>query len=152
MSITEFDAATILSETERPGSRTTTINPWTWQDALGFAQGTLVEHAHRTLHVAGQCSIDANGTPQHAGDLGAQTVLAMDNVETVLAAAGMTLADVVRYDIYTTDIQAYFTHGAAVVAGRFGAAGRIPTGGIAAQVSALAMPPLMVEIVVTASR
>jgi len=93
-----------------------------------------------------------DGEPLHAGDMAAQVALAMDNVEAVLAAAGMGLSDVVRFDIWSTDIQAYFEQGAGTVAGRFAAAGRIPTGGIAAQVSALAMPPLMVEIVVTASR
>ncbi|MFI7589256.1 RidA family protein [Spongisporangium articulatum] len=130
-----------------------TVNPWTWQDGLGFAQGALVEGGTRTLHVAGQCSLDADGTPVHVGDMAAQAVQVMDNVETVLAHAGLGLADVVRYDVFSTDLQAYFVEGAATVAGRFAAAaGRFPAGGIAAQVAALAMPGLMLEVVVTATR
>jgi enamine deaminase RidA (YjgF/YER057c/UK114 family) len=130
----------------------TTVNPWQWQDALGFAQGTLVEGPHRTLHVAGQTAVDGDGVPRHPGDLAAQTALALDNVEAVLARAGMTVDDVVRYDVFTTDLPAYFQAGAAQVAQRFGRTGGFPTGGIACQVVALAFPPLLVEIVVTAVR
>ena len=65
----------------------------------------------------------------------------------------MTRADVVRYDVYTTDLQSYFVEGAGAVAGRFATAtGRFPAGGICTQVSSLAMPELLVEIVVTAAR
>jgi enamine deaminase RidA (YjgF/YER057c/UK114 family) len=76
----------------------------------------------------------------------------MANVETVLDAAGLTPADVVRYDVYTTDIGSYLTSGHQHVAGRFAQAGVLPAGGILAQVQALAMPGLMLEVVVTAAR
>ena len=46
--------------------------------------------------------------------------------------AGMTLADVVRYDIHATDLQDYFMSGGhEQVAKRFAQAGNIPAGGIA---------------------
>lgn len=76
----------------------------------------------------------------------------MDNVETVLVAAGMALADVVRYDVYVTDLADYFAHGHAHVAKRFAEAGVVPAGGIAAQVSSLAVPGMAVEITVIATR
>ncbi len=76
----------------------------------------------------------------------------MDNVQTVLDAAGLTLADVVRYDVYTTDIGSYLTPGHQHVAGRFASTGVLPAGGILAQVQSLAMPGLMLEMVVTAVR
>ena len=77
----------------------------------------------------------------------------MDNVETVLAAAGMTLADVVRYDIHTTDLQDYFMS-RATSRSRSGSPrpAPFPAGGIATQVPALAVPGMAVEITVIAAR
>lgn len=73
-----------------------TINPWSWQDDHGYSQGVLVEQPKRTLYAAGQGPVDADGRLLHEGDVGAQARRAMDNVEAVLEAAGMSLADVVR--------------------------------------------------------
>ena len=72
------------------------VNPWTWQDAYGFSQAVAVDGAKRQLICSGQTSVDADGNPVHAGDLPAQLRQALDNLEAVLTAAGMTLADVVR--------------------------------------------------------
>ncbi len=80
------------------------INPWTWQDELGFVQANEVTAASRTLYCAGQTSVDESGTPVHAGDMAAQLGKALDNLEEVLAAAGMSLADVVRLNAYTPRI------------------------------------------------
>ncbi len=130
-----------------------TINPWTWQDQLGYSQGVLVEEPRQTLYAAGQGPMDADGNLLHDGDVAGQAAQAMDNVETVLAEAGMTLADVVRYDIHATDLQDYFMSGGhEQVAKRFGQAGNIPAGGIATQVPALAVPGMAVEITVIACR
>jgi enamine deaminase RidA (YjgF/YER057c/UK114 family) len=130
----------------------TTINPWTWQDQLGYSQGVLVEQPRQTLYAAGQGPMDADGNLLHDGDVAGQAAQAMDNVETVLAEAGMTLADVVRYDIHTTDLQDYFMNGHEHVAKRFAQAGNIPAGGIATEVPALAVPGMAVEITVIACR
>ena len=92
----------------------------------------------------------ADGGLLHAGDVAGQARATMDNVETVLAAAGMALSDVVRYDVHTTDLAAYFQHGHAEVAGRFAAAGVVPAGGIATEVPALAVPGMQVEVTVVA--
>ena len=93
----------------------------------------------------------ADATSPRQGRAG-QARLAMDNVETVLVAAGMTLEDVVRYDVHVTDLGDYFAHGHEHVAKRFAEAGVVPAGGIAAQVSALAVPGMAVEITVVAAR
>jgi enamine deaminase RidA (YjgF/YER057c/UK114 family) len=69
----------------------TPINPWTWQDAYGFSQAVEVRNATRTIYCAGQASVDEQGAPLHAGDMIAQLHRAVDNLETVLAAAGLTL-------------------------------------------------------------
>jgi enamine deaminase RidA (YjgF/YER057c/UK114 family) len=131
---------------------TSTINPWTWQDQLGYSQGVLVVEPRQTLFAAGQGPLDAEGNLVHTDDVAGQAKLVMDNVEAVLAAAGMSLSDVVRYDIYATDLQGYFMQGHGEVVSRFAAAGVIPAGGIATEVSALAVPGMQVEITVTACR
>jgi enamine deaminase RidA (YjgF/YER057c/UK114 family) len=54
--------------------------------------------------------VDADGNPQHPGDMAAQLELAVDNLEAVLAAADMTLANVVRLTAYTSDVDQLFRH------------------------------------------
>ena len=81
-----------------------TLNPWAWQDAFGFVQANEVTGAARTVYCAGQTSVDEEGRPMHPGDMGRQLELSLDNLETVLGAAGATLGDVVRLNYYTTDV------------------------------------------------
>ena len=129
----------------------TTLAPWTWQEAFGFAQGTEIHDARTVVYVAGQGSVDADGNPVHDGDMAKQIAQALDNVEAVLAEAGLTLADVVKYDVHTTDIDAYLpAYGE--LAGRFAPVGNVPVGGILAEVRRLAFPPMLVEITCTAVR
>ena len=124
------------------------VNPWPWSVNMGFQQAELVDGPTKVLYCSGQTSVDAEGNVQHAGDMGAQLALALDNVEAVLADAGMTLANVVRLNVYTTDIDAFFaSYGA--VAERLGAAG-VKMASTLLGVSRLAFDGLMVEIEVTA--
>ena len=37
------------------------INPWAWQDQLGFVQANQISGAQRVLICAGQASMDAGG-------------------------------------------------------------------------------------------
>ena len=126
----------------------TPVNPWQWSVAMGFNQGEVVTGVTRTLYLAGQTSMSAEGQPQHAGDMAAQIALATDNVEVVLGQAGMTLANVVRLNIYTVDVDAFFeSYGE--LAGRLAAAGVAPPGTLLG-VARLAYPELMVELEATA--
>jgi enamine deaminase RidA (YjgF/YER057c/UK114 family) len=77
---------------------------------LGFDQAELIEKHQRLLVRSGQDAVDPDGNPQHPGDLAAQLELALDNLEAVLAAADMTLANIVRLNVYTTDLDEYFKH------------------------------------------
>jgi enamine deaminase RidA (YjgF/YER057c/UK114 family) len=90
------------------------INPWPWSIDLGFDQAQLIEGHQRLLVLSGQDAVDADGSPQHPGDTAAQLELALDNLEAVLAAADMTLANVVRLTVYTTDLDEYLQHFATV--------------------------------------
>jgi enamine deaminase RidA (YjgF/YER057c/UK114 family) len=82
----------------------TPINPWTWSQNLGYNQGEVISGATRQLNIAGQTAVDADGAPQHAGDMRAQIALALDNLEAVLAGADMTLANITQLRIYATDV------------------------------------------------
>jgi enamine deaminase RidA (YjgF/YER057c/UK114 family) len=87
----------------------TSINPWSWSVQLGFDQAQLVEGHRRLLLCSGQDAVAA-GSPQHPGDMAAQIGLALDNLETVLAGADMSLSDVVRLTAYTTDMDELLRH------------------------------------------
>jgi enamine deaminase RidA (YjgF/YER057c/UK114 family) len=86
------------------------VNPWSWQDAVGFSQAIETTGHKRVLRCSGQTSVNADGAPLHVGDVSAQMSLALDNLETVLKAAEMTLANVVRLNLYTTDIDGVLQH------------------------------------------
>jgi enamine deaminase RidA (YjgF/YER057c/UK114 family) len=126
----------------------TPVNPWPWSLEFGFSQGELVEGNTRTLFCSGQTSADAEGRPQHAGEMAAQIGLALDNLEAVLAGAGMTLSNVVRLNFYTTDVDAFLQSGG-VLGERLGAAGITPPGTLLG-VARLAFPELMIEMEATA--
>jgi enamine deaminase RidA (YjgF/YER057c/UK114 family) len=125
------------------------INPWTWQDALGYVQANELTGAQRVLVCSGQTAVDANGQPQHAGDMAAQLNLALDNVETVLRAAGFTLGDVVRLNLYTTDVDALF-EALPAVGPRIQAAGCRFSSTLLGVVR-LASPELLIELEATAA-
>lgn len=127
----------------------TAVNPWNWSLSYGFNQAEIIEGQRRQLVCAGQTSVDAEGRPRHVGDMRAQVGLAVDNLEAVLAAAGMALADVVRLTVYTTDVDELLGCYDALV-GRFGAAGVQPPSTLLG-VARLAFPELMVELEATAA-
>ena len=125
----------------------TAINPTDWSLQFGFNQGELLEAPTKLLLLSGQVSIDDSGRPQHAGDMAAQVSLALDNIEAAAKEAGMTLANVVRVTIFTTDIDAMFAATPGFVE-RFKKAGITPAQTMIG-VSRLALPDLMVELEAT---
>jgi enamine deaminase RidA (YjgF/YER057c/UK114 family) len=88
----------------------TPVNPVSWSVRLGFDQAELIEGHRRLLVCSGQDAVDADGNSQHPGDMAAQLELSIDNLEAVLAAADMTLANVVRLNVYTTDFDELVKH------------------------------------------
>ena len=124
------------------------VNPWSWQNQFGFSQAIEVTGATRVLWCAGQASVDANGRPLHAGNMAAQLAQAFDNLETVLRSSGLELANVVRLNYYTTDVDALL--GAfGQVSERLAAAGCQPSSTLLG-VTRLAFPELLIEIEATA--
>jgi len=80
------------------------VNPWDWSLTLGYNQAEVVTGAKRQVTVAGQTAVDGTGAPQHPGDMRAQITLALDNLEAVLADAGMDLSNITRLGVYATDV------------------------------------------------
>jgi enamine deaminase RidA (YjgF/YER057c/UK114 family) len=75
-----------------------------WQDADGFVQACEVRGGKRTIYCSGQLSVDPNGAPLCVGDMQGQLSAAFDNLENLLKEAGYKVADIVRLNIYTTNI------------------------------------------------
>jgi len=126
----------------------TPVNPWSWSLNLGFDQAHLVDGQRRQLICSGQDAVDADGQPQHPGDMGAQLDLALENLEAVLGGADMTLGNVVRLNAYTTDVDALFAHWSALKDRLGDAGGRFVTSVLG--VSRLAAPGLLVLLEATA--
>lgn len=126
----------------------TAVNPVTWSVEMGFNQGEVVSGHTRTLYISGQTAMSGDGKPQHDGDMVAQLVLSMDNLEAVLGEADMSLANLVRLNVYTTDVDLLFPH-YGVLAARLGAAGVAPTTTMLG-VARLAIPGQLVELEGTA--
>lgn len=89
-----------------------------------------------------------DGAPVRGTDMAAQVGLSLDNLEAVLHAADMSLANLVRLNIYTTDVDLLLKH-YGVLASRLGAANVAPTTTLLG-VTRLAIPGQMVELEGTA--
>ncbi|MFD9884795.1 RidA family protein [Streptomyces alboflavus] len=126
----------------------TAINPVTWSVDMGFNQGEVVTGETRTLYISGQTAMSDDGKPQHDGDMAAQLALSLDNLEAVLAEADMSLANLVRLNVHTTDVDLLFQH-YGVLAARLGGARVAPTTTMLG-VTRLAIPTLLVELEGTA--
>ncbi len=74
--------------------------------AIGpYSQAVLVERVGgRTLYCSGQIPLDPATGELVTGDIAAQTERVLVNVEAVLAAAGMSCADVVKTTVFLADL------------------------------------------------
>jgi enamine deaminase RidA (YjgF/YER057c/UK114 family) len=126
-------------------NRTVThLNPEGMHTNPAFTQAVIVEGAPRTIYIGGQNAVDANGQIVGRGDLAAQTEQIFTNLETILAAAGATLHDVVKWTIFVVHGQD-LTAGYAVFQRHWGTTAN-PPAITAAQVAALAHPDFLAEI------
>lgn len=125
------------------------VNPWDWSLKLGFNQAEIIDGAARQVVCAGQTSVDENGAPMHAGDMRAQIALTLDNLEAVLAGAGMNLSNVIRLGVYATDVDAAMQN-FDLLGMRFGPHQVAPPMTLLG-VTRLALPDLMFEIEATAA-
>lgn len=124
------------------------VNPWEWSLPLGYNQAEVVTGVTRQVICAGQTAVDGAGRPQHPGDMRGQIGLALDNLESVLAGAGMTLAHVVRLGVFVTDVDTALRN-FDLVGMRFGPH-RVAPPMTLVGVTRLAVPGLLFEIEATA--
>jgi enamine deaminase RidA (YjgF/YER057c/UK114 family) len=113
----------------------------------GLAPGPGYSHAvtgrGRWVATAGQVALDDADQLVGAGDFEAQARQVFANLSRALAAAGASFADVVKLNYYVTDISQLPV--ARAVRDEYVDTSR-PPASTAVQVSALAMPELMIEI------
>ena len=127
----------------------TAVNPWDWSLKLGYNQAEVIEGAKRQVTCAGQTAVDGEGNPQYPGDMRAQIALALDNLEAVLAKAGMELSNVTRLGVYATDVDEALKN-FDLIGMRFGPH-RVAPPMTLLGVSRLAIPGLLFEIEATAA-
>lgn len=112
-----------------------------WEDTVLFSLG-VVTSAGALLHTAGVTARDPSGALVGVGDIRRQTQQCFDNLDDILIAAGARFDDVVKYTIYTTDIEHFNTETRALRAPYF----RGRPAATLVEVRRLIHPDMLVEI------
>jgi enamine deaminase RidA (YjgF/YER057c/UK114 family) len=108
-----------------------------------FSHGAVIPPGATMIYIGGQNGVDETGKVA-SQDAATQAVRAVDNVETVLRAAGATLADVVAWTVLiAAEADVAAAYGA--IAPRLARAGAPPLV-TAARVAGLAVPGALLEI------
>lgn len=117
------------------------LNPKGLSTPTGYTH-VVAPQRGRLVFIAGQVATDAAGTVVGKGDFRAQTKQVYDNLRTAVEAAGATMADVAKINVYVTDVsqvaalreirQQYFKAN--------------PPASTLVQVVALARPEFLIEI------
>jgi len=124
------------------------INPTDWLLGFNVNHGVEVTGTERVLYLSGQTSTDADGAPLHPGDIVAQSGMAWSNLKDALAAAGMDPTNIVRLNMYTTDVPG-FMGAAGDIVPIFAGDGCKPVSTLLG-VAALFDPEIMIELEATA--
>mgnify|MGYP001207966165 CR=1 FL=1 len=72
-----------------------------------YSQAIELVHPEKLVFVSGFTSRDKDGNVVGVGDIRAQTDQVLSNIQAILAEAGATMKDVVKYTIYITDMKLF---------------------------------------------
>ena len=86
------------------------VNPPEWKKPVGYSNA-MATRGGRTLYLGGQVAFDAEANVVGAGDLVAQFAQTIENIATVVRAAGGTLEDIVKLTIFVQDRDDYRAKG-----------------------------------------
>ena len=92
-----------MSDTSNSADRTPAVqhlNPDGMPQNPAYSQAVVVSGPAKTIYIGGQNAVDASGAIVGKGDIGAQTEQILQNIQILLSAAGATLDQLIKWNIY----------------------------------------------------
>jgi 2-iminobutanoate/2-iminopropanoate deaminase len=85
--------------------KTQVISPKIHQPSGHFSQATMIEARGRLVFISGMTARRADGSIAGIGDIEAQTRQVCENVKAAVEAAGGTMDDICRVDVYVRNME-----------------------------------------------